>query len=58
MKTNKHSDKEKAQEAPGGMTALDTLGAWWCLRFHDSLYFPDHSQVRCRICHRIRPVKW
>jgi hypothetical protein len=55
---NIHSDKDKTQETPGGTAVLDRLGAWWCMRFHDSLYLPIHSQVRCRICHRTRPVEW
>jgi hypothetical protein len=58
MKTNIHSDKDKEQEAPDGTTVLDRLGAWWCMRFHDSLYLPIHSQVRCRVCHRTRRVEW
>jgi hypothetical protein len=58
MNTNIHSDKEKAQEVAVGTTVLDRLGAWWCLRFHRSLYLPIHSQVRCRVCHRTRPVEW
>jgi hypothetical protein len=57
MRTNQ-SDKDKAQDAPDGTTVLDRLGAWWCLRFHDSLFHPIHSQVRCRVCHRTRPVQW
>ena len=40
------------------MTLLDKLGVWWCLRFHNSLYHPFNSQVRCRTCHRTRPVEW